>query len=75
MIGCFLNPFSEYQLYSYSHDGEVRLWDIQDCGCLKVMRILSAVDYFDIVAHPTEPNVLFVALISKVNESWNTVLS
>lgn len=69
IIGCFLNPFSDFQLYSYSHDGEIRLWDTQDCGCVKVMHIPTAMDYFTIVPHPSEPDLLFAALVYKVSES------
>ncbi len=65
VAGCFLNPFSDYQLYSYSHDGELRLWDLQDFICVKVIRIPGAIDYFSIVAHPTRPNVLFALLIHR----------
>ena len=61
IIGCFINPFSEYQLYSYSCDGEIRLWDVLDGGCIKVARIDEFYDFLEIIAHPTEPDCLFVA--------------
>lgn len=69
ILGCFLNPFSDYQLYSYSCDGEIRLWDLQDFGCVKVMRIPTALTYLDMVAHPTEPDVIYSAIVYKMNES------
>ena len=68
-MGCFLNPFSDYQLYSYSRDGEIRLWDTQDCGCVKVMNIPTALGYLGMVPHPSQPDILFAAIISRVTES------
>ena len=59
------NPFSDFQLISYAVDGEIRLWDIQDLGCVKVIRIEGSIGLLNVVAHPTEPNVLFAVIITK----------
>ena len=68
-MGCFLNPFSEFQLYSYSCDGEIRLWDTQDGGCVKAVKIDGFSEFLEVIAHPTEPDCLFVAGIYKEEES------
>lgn len=64
-----MNPFSEFQLYSYSCDGEIRLWDTQDCGCVKTVKIEGFNEFLEVIAHPTEPDCLFVAGIDKEEES------
>lgn len=60
-----LNPFSDFQLISYAVDGEIRLWDIQDLGCVKVIRIEGSIGLLNVVAHPTDPNLLFAVIITK----------
>lgn len=69
MVGCFLNPFSEYQLYSYARDGEIRLWDTHDYDCVRVMKIEQCIDFHQVIAHPTEPDVVFTAIIYKMENS------
>ena len=65
ILGCFLNPFSEYQLYSYSFDGEIRLWDTEDGGCLKVVTIEGYQAFCQVVVDPTSPDTLFIAAVYK----------
>ena len=65
-----LNPFSDFQLISYAVDGEIRLWDIQDLGCVKVIRIEGSIGLLNVVAHPTEPNILFAVIITKKEAGW-----
>lgn len=65
-----LNPFSDFQLISYAVDGEIRLWDIQDLGCVKVIRIGGSIGLLNVVAHPTEPNNLFAVIITKKEAGW-----
>ena len=60
-----LNPFSDFQLISYAVDGEIRLWDIQDLGCVKVIHIEGSIGLLNVVAHPTDPNILFAVIITK----------
>lgn len=64
------NPFSDYQLISYAADGEIRLWDLQDLGCVKVAHIEGSIGFLEVVAHPTEPNVLFAVVITKKIAGW-----
>lgn len=65
-----LNPFSDFQLISYAVDGEIRLWDIQDLGCVKVIRIEGSIGLLNVMAHPTEPNILFAVIITKKEAGW-----
>lgn len=68
-MGCFINPFSEFQLYSYSRDGEIRLWDTQDGGCVKAVKVDGYSNFIEVIAHPTEPDCLFIAGVYKIDES------
>ena len=72
MLGCFINPFSDYQLYSYSEDCEVRLWDTLDGGCMKVLHLSNAIKLLDVIAHPTIPDLLFVCAVTSRDKdnSW-----
>ena len=66
VIGFFLNPFVDYQLFSFDVDGEIRIWDIQDLGCVKAFRINGVLQIKGMLAHPTEPNVFFVVIVTKI---------
>ena len=65
-----LNPFSDYQLISFAVDGEIRVWDTQDLGCVKVARIDGSIGLLDVAAHPTDPNILFAVIITKRESGW-----
>ena len=63
-MGCFINPFSDYQLYSYSEDCEIRLWDTLDGGCMKVLHVKNAIGLLDVIPHPTIPDMLFLCAVT-----------
>ena len=70
-----LNPFSDYQLISFAVDGEIRVWDTQDLGCVKVAGFAGfhgegSIGLLDGAAHPTDPNILFAVIITKRESGW-----
>lgn len=75
VIGFFLNPFVDYQLFSFDIAGVIRIWDLQDLGCIKAFRIDGALQIKGMLAHPTEPNVFFVIIATKSENRCSFSLS